>query len=150
MELVVFVGLQGSGKSSFYRQRMVDTHIRLNMDMLRTRHREQLLFDACLAAKQPVVVDNTNPTLDERARYIRPAKAAGFRVIGYYFQSRVEPCKQRNQQRPPDQVVPLPGLLGTYKRLVVPTASEGFDQLCYVRITEGGDFAVEEWSDEVR
>ena len=53
--------------------------------MLRTRYREELLLKACLDAKQPFVVDNTNPTSEERARYIEPAKQAGFRVFGYYF-----------------------------------------------------------------
>lgn len=147
MELVIFTGLQGCGKSTFYKQRLVDTHIRLNLDMLRTRHRETLLFEACLAAKQPVVIDNTNPTREERARYIVPAKAARFRVVGYYFQSELEACKQRNQQRPAGEVIPLPGLLGTYNRLVRPALEEGFDQLYYVRMDENGQFVVEEWAD---
>ena len=34
---------------------------------------------------------------------------AGFRVVGYYFRSRVEDCKRRNEQRPPDRQVPLRG-----------------------------------------
>ena len=70
MKGVIFMGLQASGKSSFYLQQFYDTHIRLNLDMLKTRHREQLLFRACLTAKQPLVIDNTNPTLEDRRRYI--------------------------------------------------------------------------------
>lgn len=66
MEVVIFVGLQASGKSSFYREKFIDTHIRLNLDLLKTRHREQILFDACLKAKQPVAIDNTNPTISDR------------------------------------------------------------------------------------
>jgi predicted kinase len=150
MQLVLFIGIQSSGKSTFYKQRFADTHLRLNLDMLKTRYREQLLFEACLTAKQPVVIDNTNPTVEERTRYITPAKAQGFSVVGYYFQSRLEDCKQRNAQRPEDKTVPLLGLLGTYGRLVLPTPQEGFDQLHYVRIDDAGEFVVEEWSDEVR
>jgi predicted kinase len=149
MELIVFIGVQGSGKSTFYGQRFADTHVRINLDMLKTRHREGLLLDACLAGKQPAVIDNTNPTPEERARYIVPAKAQGFKVIGYYFQSKVEDCKQRNLQRPADRAVPLLGLLGTYGRLVRPTAQEGFNLLYYVRIDETGNFVIEEWADEV-
>ena len=62
------MGLQASGKSSFYLQQFYDTHIRLNLDMLKTRHREQLLFRACLTAKQPLVIVDILPT----------AKAGGF------------------------------------------------------------------------
>ena len=41
VEAVIFVGLQGSGKSTFYRERFFDTHVRLSLDMLKTRHRER-------------------------------------------------------------------------------------------------------------
>jgi len=150
MQLIVFIGLQGCGKSTFYLRHLVDTHIRLNLDMLRTRHREMLLFNACIEAKQPIVIDNTNPTVEERSRYIAPARTAGFGVVGYYFQSLIEDCKRRNMQREERRVVPLAGLLGTYTRLTVPTHKEGFDELKYVRIDEAGQFVLEEWSNEVR
>jgi predicted kinase len=150
VQLILFIGLQGSGKSTFYARSFADTHVRINLDMLGTRHRERLLLGACIEGKTPTVIDNTNPTPEERARYIVPARAAGFAVIGYYFQSRVDDCKARNAARPIDRMVPLPGLLGTYKRLVLPTLAEGFDALRYVRIDEAGAFVVQEWSDEVR
>ena len=34
--------------------------------MLKTRHRERILFNACLTAKQAVAIDNTNPALGDR------------------------------------------------------------------------------------
>ena len=150
MDAVVFVGLQGTGKSTFYRNRFFATHVRLSLDMLRTRRRERLLLAACIEAKQPFVVDNTNPTVAERAVYIRAAREAGFRVVGYYFRSRVEDCLRRNERRPEDQRVPMKGILGTAGRLILPTSHEGFDELHYVRIDETGGFVVEGWRDEER
>ncbi len=143
MEVIIFVGIQGSGKTTFYRERFFNTHIRINLDMLKTRHREQHLLNACLAAKQSFVVDNTNPTRENRNRYIKPAKVAGFKVIGYYFQPQIEACQQRNEQRPEPQVVPLMGLLGTHSRLEVPCLDEGFDELFAVQIGTDGGFVVE-------
>ena len=61
MEAVILIGIQGSGKSTFCRDRFFNTHVRINLDMLKTRHREKLFLDACLAAKQPFVVDNYQP-----------------------------------------------------------------------------------------
>jgi predicted kinase len=130
MGAVVFVGLQGAGKSTFYRERFFTTHVRLSLDMLRTPHRERRLLRACVEALPPFVVDNTNPTRAERAVYIGAAREAGFRVAGYYFRSRVEDCMRRNEPRPAEQRVPLKGLLGTAGRMELPSREEGFDELC--------------------
>jgi predicted kinase len=150
VEAVIFVGLQGAGKSSFYRECFFDTHLRLSLDMLKTRHRERRLLQACVETRLRFVVDNTNPTRAERQVYIRAAKEAGFRVMGYYFESRVEDCKRRNEQRPAARQVPLRGILGTAGRMVLPSLEEGFDELFYVRIDEICGFVVEEWRDEAR
>src|SRR5262245_35442673 len=131
MEMILFVGLQASGKSTFYRDRFQETHVRINLDMLRTRTRERILIDACLRAKQPFVVDNTNPSKAERRTYIEAAAAHGFRVVGFYFAAQLEACKRRNELRPAEQAIPLVGLLGTYKRLELPDRAEGFDDLHY-------------------
>src|SRR5688572_25328794 len=99
MEAVIFVGLQGAGKTTFYVERFLHTHLRISLDVLRTRHREQQMVQACLETRQPFVVDNTNPTAAERARYVVPARAAGFRVVGYFFEPDVPASIKRNANR---------------------------------------------------
>lgn len=113
--------------------------------MLKTCHRERTLFQTCLSVGQPCVIDNTNPSRSERALYLEAAKAANFRTIGYYFQTQVEACVQRNAQRSYG-VVPDKAIYGTLGRLERPQLSEGFDELFYVRISETG-FVIEEWND---
>src|SRR5262245_2276593 len=132
MEAVIFIGLQASGKSSFYKAQFFTTHLRINLDMLRTRHRERRLLETCLAIQQRFVVDNTNPIREERAIYIAAARAAGFGVVGYYFQSRLAECLQRNEMRPDALRVPAKAIVGTSRRMQVPTPDEGFDLLYYV------------------
>jgi len=149
MEAVIFIGLQASGKSTFYVRRFFGTHVRINMDMLKTKHRERLLLDACLAGKQSFVIDKVNAAAPDRATYIQAAKAAGFQVVGYYLQSKLGDCLARNAARPEAERVPGMAIMGTYKRLQLPSLDEGFDRLHYVRTTSDGDFVVEEWRDEV-
>lgn len=149
MEAVIFIGIQGSGKSSFYKERFFNTHVRINLDMLKTKHRQQLLLAACIEAGQPFVVDNTNVTAEARASFIVLAKAAGFHVVGYYFRSDVKAALLRNSQRAGAARVPDKALLGTYKRLQLPGLGEGFDALFYVQVNEAGEFLVDEWVDEV-
>lgn len=148
MKGILFIGVQASGKSSFFAHRFAKTHLRLSMDMLKTRHREKILLEACLKAKQPFVIDNTNPTRIERQSYIEKMKAARFEVIGYYFKSNIEACLTRNRARTGKESIPEVGLLATYKKLELPTYQEGFDQLFYVRLNQEG-FEEEVWQNEV-
>jgi len=50
MEAVVFIGVQGCGKTTFYKKRYFETHVRVSRDMLKTKARERILLGACLAA----------------------------------------------------------------------------------------------------
>jgi predicted kinase len=138
MQAVIFIGVQAAGKTTFYRERFFETHIRLSLDMLKTRARESALLRACLKAGQPFVVDNTNVLAADRAGYIAEAKAAGFRVTGYYFRTELRAAIARNQRRPGKQAIPVPGLIGTFKRLQPPTTGEGFDELFSVELTTDG------------
>jgi predicted kinase len=143
MEAVIFSGLQATGKTTFYKERFLNTHIRISLDMLRTRQREALFLRACFAARQPFVVDNTNITREQRQAYIEIAKKAGFKVVGYYFQSEIKNILRRNQQRTGKAVVPKGGIFGMKKRLQAPTKDEGFDELFSVSIQPDNQFLVE-------
>ena len=148
MEAIIFIGIQGSGKSTFFKERFFSTHVHVSLDLLKTRHREQRILDVCFGTDQRFVIDNTNPTRDDRIKYLNVAKAARFTVVGYYFQSKVEDCLQRNTERTGDLRVPDLAILSTAKKLELPSFDEGFDQLFYIRL-ENGQFVVEEWKDEI-
>jgi hypothetical protein len=142
MEAVILIGIQGSGKTTFYRQRLFETHVRISLDLVKTRRREQALLEACLRTWQRFVIDNTNVRAEVRARYIGPAKAAGFRVIGYSFETPLQEALRRNQQRSGCAVIPVPGVIGTLKRLEPPAIEEGFDELYFVTHGERDEFVV--------
>jgi predicted kinase len=144
VEAIILIGIQGSGKSSFYRQRFFDTHVRLNLDMLKTPRRERILLDACITAGLKFVADNTNATSKDRAKYISVAKPAGFRIIGYYFQSELKDALKRNRQRTGRAVIPVPGVIATLKRMQIPSKAEGFDELYSVRLNDQNEFVIEE------
>ncbi|OWA33317.1 kinase [Saccharibacillus sp. O16] len=141
MECILLVGIQASGKSTFYKERYIDSHLRLNMDMLRTRYREQLLLHAFLEAKQPFVIDNTNPLPEDRAKYIEAAHEHRFRVVGYFFVPDYEESVRRNAQRTGRTYVREIGIQSVAKKLVRPSYAEGFDEL-YEVTSGGGSFTV--------
>ena len=143
MQLIIFVGGQASGKSTFFKQYFADTHVRINLDMLKTRHREKLIFEACLSAKQKCVIDNTNPTTDDRARYITLAKQAGFEIVCYYFDSHLKDALKRNSAREGKARIPEMGVRATYKKIKIPHAIEGFDAIYQVKIQDAGEFSIQ-------
>lgn len=134
---IVFIGLPASGKSTFFKARFVDTHIRINGDMLRTAARERLLVQACLEGGTSFVIDKTNVSRAERATYIQAALEAGFVVHGYFFESRKDACLERNAKRAAHERVPDAAVLGMRSRLELPTRAEGFDELFFVKLSEG-------------
>ncbi|MGV3661617.1 MAG: AAA family ATPase [Prosthecobacter sp.] len=145
-EAVLLMGIQAVGKSTFATDRLRDTHVRLNLDMLGTQARETLLLEACLKGLTSFVVDNTNVIRAVRQRYISAARAAGFRVIGYFFESRIMDALARNAAR--ERRVPDAGVRDARNRLELPRLDEGFDELHFVRI-ENGTFIIEPWRHEV-
>ena len=142
MEAVIFIGIQGSGKSSFFRERFFDSHVRINLDMLRTRRREELLVAACLEGGQWFVIDNTNPLPSDRARYVVPARTAGFRTVAYFFEASLREAMRRNNLRSGKQKVPAAAVAAAFKKLVPPTVEEGFDEIYTVKLTAEHGFVV--------
>ncbi|MDP4182565.1 MAG: AAA family ATPase [Bacillota bacterium] len=149
MEAIIFIGIQATGKTTFYKNNFFKTHIRISLDMLKTRNREDILLAACVKAKQPFVVDNTNPTIMDRKKYIDIAKAAGFKVKGYYFKSSIEDAVLRNEGREGKEHIPLIGIRNAHAKLQLPQSSEGFDEIYYVQINMENKFVIEEWNYEI-
>ena len=129
MEAILLIGIQGSGKTTFYRDHFSQTHARISLDLLKTRRREKETMQACLQSGQPFVIDNTNVRRAERQAYIDSAKSAGFRVIGYFFDTPLGEAIRRNKLRSGREVIPVAGIAGTLKRLERPSIDEGFDEL---------------------
>ena len=136
MEAVILSGIQGAGKSTFCRDRYWDSHVRINYDMLRTRHREKLLLEACLAAGQPLVIDATNPSREDRQRYLPLCKQANFRIIGFEFRISSQLAMQRNEQRQGKTRVPRAAQRAFASKHEALSFGEGFDEIWLIDVTE--------------
>ncbi len=145
-EAVLLIGLQASGKSTFYRQMLAEYYVHINLDTLHTRNKERLLLEHCLQNGYSFAVDNTNPSIAERKKYIVPAKEYGYEIKGYFFQSVIADCVERNRTRQGKARVPDKAIVYTSNRLELPSYREGFDYLYYVWL-EQGRFLIEEWKE---
>lgn len=142
--MILLMGIQGSGKSTFYLRYLAEDYIRVNLDTLKTRHREQQLIDQCIQQGSSFAVDNTNPTAADRQRYIPAAKAAGYRIVGCFLESKLRPCMERNAQRAGAARVPDTAIAATSNKLQMPSYEEGFDELYFVK-NDGQTMTVEKW-----
>jgi predicted kinase len=145
LELVIFIGLQASGKSTYFRERFAATHELVSKDLFpnnRNRNRRQAqLIEVALGVGSSVVVDNTNPTVEDRQSLLRLGREHGAKIVGYYFESTARECVERNRLRAGKAKVPDVAIYATAKKLVPPSYSEGFDELFRVRLT-GSSFEV--------
>lgn len=149
MDLVLFIGLQGSGKSSFYRERFAATHVHVSKDLwpnARKREaRQRRLVSEALGQGRSVVVDNTNPLTEDRSPLIAMGRERGARVVGYAFESELEACLARNAARVGRARVTDKAIHITWRKLRRPSYAEGFDALFHVRLGPEGGFHVSEW-----
>jgi predicted kinase len=150
-ELVILMGLQASGKSTFYRRQLAGTHVLVSKDLLRNNrrraHRQTRLIAEALSAGRSVAVDNTNATVELRTELIELARAHGAAVTGYYLSAKIADCLARNAERAEKDRVPEIALFATVKALVRPSLTEGFDHLFYVTIGTDGEFLVSDWKE---
>jgi len=133
LELIIFVGVQGAGKSSWFRSHLAATHVHVSKDLMKNARdrnaRQQAMIEEALAAGRSVVVDNTNPTPAVRAPLIAQGRSHGARVAAYYFETVIQEAVERNRLREGKARVPDYVIYVTARKLVPPSFSEGFDEV---------------------
>jgi predicted kinase len=143
-ECAILIGLPGSGKSTFYTQRLAQTHQHISKDLFpnarnRQTHQDALLRKA-LTRGLSVAVDNTNASPAERAAIVTIAREHRARIVGYYIEATTREAVARNERREGRARVPKVAIFTCAKRLVPPSVDEGFDELRRVRVDEEGRF----------
>lgn len=133
LELIIFVGLPGSGKTTCYREQFAATHVHVSKDLMphaRDREsRQRAQIEKALSEGRSVVVDNTNPTAEARAPLIEIGRRYGARVVAYYFEVPVRTAIARNAGREGRARVPNVAIFTTLKKLAAPSVEEGFDEV---------------------
>ena len=136
MEIIILIGLQASGKSTFYRTQFADTHEHISKDRLsRSKNQKQAeRIERAFQEQRSVVVDNTNVTVQDRLPLIDVGRRYNATIISYYFQPDVSSSRTRNMQRAGKAQVPDKAIFITAHKFEPPSYAEGFDTLYYVGI----------------
>jgi predicted kinase len=133
-EVVLLIGLQACGKTTFYRETLAATHALVSKDAMprSARHKEarqRRELAALLTDGHDVCVDNTQPSAAERAGVIAVAREHGARVVGHWWPPDPALSRRRNADRP--DPVPEVGLHAALARWEDPEPGEGFDLLVH-------------------
>jgi predicted kinase len=129
MELIILIGLQASGKSTFFRAKFKKSHTIISNDLLKAKNGEWKLIDSCLETNQNMVIDNTNYSIEKRKAYIDKVKPHHYKIIGYYFEMDFARSIKWNKEREKSKIIPYKGIHMIFKKMEIPTLSEGYDEL---------------------
>lgn len=139
-EVVVFVGFPASGKTTFYEKVMKpDNYVHVNRDKLGTWQKCVALCEQQLLRGRKVVVDNTNPDIESRSRYISSAKKYGVPVRCFQFTTTLAQAKHNNKFRELTTNSDIKKVTeiayNTFKsRFVEPSITEGFAEVIKVGV----------------
>jgi bifunctional polynucleotide phosphatase/kinase len=115
--MIVFVGMPGSGKTSFYHKNLESLgYVHINQDTLKTRPKVLKLTKESLTKGLPMAIDATNPSFDKRQEFYDLANKSGYSIMTLYF---VGDGKGWNKLR--EKPVPTIAYSMYYKHLVEPT-----------------------------
>ncbi|XP_072024842.1 bifunctional polynucleotide phosphatase/kinase-like isoform X2 [Amphiura filiformis] len=99
-EVLLLVGYPASGKSTFVEQHLLPhNYVHVNRDKMGTWQKCVSASNAALNRGKSVVVDNTNPDMEARQRYIECAKRAKVRCRCFVFNVTLEQAKHNERVR---------------------------------------------------
>ncbi|XP_069803933.1 bifunctional polynucleotide phosphatase/kinase isoform X2 [Dendropsophus ebraccatus] len=134
LEVVVTVGFPAAGKSTFIKKHLVTKgYAYANRDTLGTWQKCVAACEEALRNGKSIIVDNTNPDVESRSRYISCAQKAGVPVRCFLFTAPLEVAKHNNRFREmtsKGHVSVNDMVLNSYKsKYVAPSLSEGFSEI---------------------
>ena len=107
--MVIMVGMQGAGKSFFTKElkdklagSRVETVI-VCQDIEKTKPKVIKATRTAMNSGTNVVVDRTNPKLDDRKLFIDMAKEFGYKTVIVWLKTPEETCKYLNMYRTTEQ-----------------------------------------------
>lgn len=84
-ELVVFVGMPGSGKSRYYKEFLSSTHILISRDILKTKAKVLKELENVLTTGRSIAIDNTSPSQEDREVFYKLAQKYGYTIKVLYM-----------------------------------------------------------------
>lgn len=136
-EVILMVGCPGSGKSFFSENFLVSKgYVRVNRDKLGSWQKCIKVMEEALSAGKKVVIDNTNPNIESRKKYIESAKKFNVQCRCFVMKIETAHAKHNNKFRELTDKSHLKIsdiIINSYfKQFEEPTLEEGFTEIVEV------------------
>ncbi|KAI9815120.1 MAG: hypothetical protein M1827_002963 [Pycnora praestabilis] len=145
IELVIFCGSPGAGKSTFYWKVLKPLRYeRVNQDILKTRERCIKRATEYVSEGKSVAIDNTNADSDTRAVWVQLARKLAIPIRCIYFTAPSRLCEHNDtvralngpqwlQMNPEGRtILPKVAFTGFTARFRAPNPDEGFQEIVKV------------------
>lgn len=140
LEIIVFVGFPGCGKSTFVGKHLLPTnHFHVSQDKLKSKEKCFAAATESLKRSQSVVVDGTHPNLTSRRPWIELGKQFSIPVRCFAFQASEQVSKHNNLTRSVRQC--FPNIKMTQSCPKVPTIAYNIYKSKYEEPSVGEGFA---------
>lgn len=125
-ELIVCVGMPGSGKSSYCNNNLKN-HIHIEQDKIGTRAKVMKELDKSFLTGKSIVIDSTNPSQESRLEYYEKAKKHNYNIKVLYFIVNGTGFNKLREKPVPDIVYHI-----YFKKLEPPTIENTCGKVIYV------------------
>lgn len=98
-ELIILVGPIGSGKTTFSKTLETQNSIRISQDETGKREHLNEFYDALTQNIPRIIIDRMNFNVEQRMRYITPARSEGYVITIIELQSDWDTCVDRVYKR---------------------------------------------------
>jgi|TARA_B100000482_G_scaffold102406_1_gene73773 bifunctional polynucleotide phosphatase/kinase len=129
-ELILMMGYQGSGKTTYVNTKIPDSYCKLHGDDLKTDSKKKKAVKKALEEGRSTVLDATHANKDKRKVFIDIAKHSNIPVRLVHITTDFDESKSRNEKR--DVKVPIIALYMYRKKYEKPTLEEGYLEIINV------------------
>ena len=140
-EIVVYTGCPASGKTHFYKEYMRQYYYHVNRDKLGSWQNCVTQCEHSLQTGNSVVIDNTNPDIESRARYINIAQKYKVPIRCMWFTTSIPHAMHNNRFReyttkdPGYKHVPRIAFSSYQSKFTEPSLNEGFNEIIKIKFS---------------
>ena len=139
-EVILFVGPPASGKTTFYQKHLQPQgYVHINRDTMGSWQKCVSECEKAMELGKSIVIDNTNPDVDSRKRYLTVAEKHKIPMRCFVFTATIAHCKHNNRFRELKNIgnskyKPINDIaFNTYlARYIQPDVIEGFTEIVQV------------------